>query len=265
MSSNVNYIQNLNTQLEPLRKQIVAHSLYNNVHSVQDLTVFMQYHVFAVFDFMSLLKALQNMYTQTHVPWTPKGDPKIRRFINEIVLGEESDLDAQGNTMSHFEMYLQAMQQANANTQSIESFIGALNQQKNISEALQIAQAPQAIKDFVNFTFSIINTNEAHKIAAVFTFGREDLIPNMFLSLVKNIQNQVANKLDKFVYYLERHIELDGDEHGPIALQMISELCGDDANKWEDCLQVSKQALLHRKQLWDGALQEIKNKAVLTS
>ncbi len=79
------YIQNLQQELAPLQQQIVAHSLYNKVNSIDALNTFMEYHVFAVFDFMSLLKALQIHLTQTELPWIPKGNPVTRRFINEIV------------------------------------------------------------------------------------------------------------------------------------------------------------------------------------
>lgn len=247
------HIQNIEQELAPLQQQIVAHSLYNKVNSVAALNTFMEYHVFAVFDFMSLLKALQIQLTQTTLPWTPKGNPTTRRFINEIVFGEESDIDKDGKPLSHYEMYIEAMQASNANTKMIADCVQLIIQGKSIGESLIAVNAPKAVREFVNFTFSIIETNEVHKIAAVFTFGREDLIPNMFLEMVKGIdQKNIYTNLDKFIYYLERHIELDGDEHGPLALQMIQELCGDNEAKWNDCIAVSKQALQNRIALWSA-------------
>lgn len=252
------YIQKLTQELAPLQQQIVAHSLYNKVNSVAALNAFMEYHVFAVFDFMSLLKALQIHLTQTQVPWIPKGNPVTRRFINEIVFGEESDIDKDGKPLSHYEMYVEAMEDSKANTQLISECITEISKGKMVAESLIAVNAPKAVQDFVNFTFSIIETQEVHKIAAVFTFGREDLIPNMFLEMVKGIdQKGIDTNLDKFIYYLERHIELDGDEHGPLALQMIQELCGSDTQKWEDCIQVSKQALQHRIALWTAIEHKI--------
>lgn len=252
------YIQKLTQELAPLQQQIVAHSLYNKVNSVTALNTFMEYHVFAVFDFMSLLKALQQQLTQTNLPWTPKGNPVTRRFINEIVFGEESDIDKDGKPLSHYEMYVEAMEASNANTNMIADCIKYITNGKSIEESLIAVNAPKAVQDFVNFTFSIIETQEVHKIAAVFTFGREDLIPNMFLEMVKGIdQNAIDVNLDKFIYYLERHIELDGDEHGPLALQMVQEVCGSDAQKWADCIEVSKQALAHRIALWTAIKEEI--------
>lgn len=252
------YIQQLTQELAPLQQQIVAHSLYNKVNSIDALNTFMEYHVFAVFDFMSLLKALQIHLTQTQLPWTPKGNPVTRRFINEIVFGEESDIDKDGKPLSHYEMYVEAMEASNANTQIISECIMEISNGKTVAESLIAVNAPQTVQEFVNFTFSVIETNEIHKIAAVFTFGREDLIPNMFLEMVKGIDRKSIHvDLDKFIYYLERHIELDGDEHGPLALQMIQELCGDDAQKWQDCIAVSKEALQHRIALWTAIEQKI--------
>ncbi|WP_420574743.1 DUF3050 domain-containing protein [Kordia sp.] len=252
------YIQKLTEELAPLQQQIVAHSLYNKVNSVPALNTFMEYHVFAVFDFMSLLKALQIHLTQTQLPWIPKGNPVTRRFINEIVFGEESDIDKNGKPLSHYEMYVEAMEVSGATTTTIEACIKHISEGKTIAESLIAVNAPKAVQDFVNFTFSIIETQEVHKIAAVFTFGREDLIPNMFLEMVKGIDQESMNvNLDKFIYYLERHIELDGDEHGPLALQMIQELCGSDVQKWQDCITVSKQALQHRIALWSAIEHKI--------
>lgn len=253
------YTQKLAEELAPLQQQIVAHSLYKKVNSVDALNTFMEHHVFAVFDFMSLLKALQIHLTQTQLPWIPKGNPVTRRFINEIVFGEESDIDENGKPLSHYEMYVEAMEASEANTQTIADCITHISQGKSVRESLKLVNAPKTVQDFVNFTFSVIETNEVHKIAAVFTFGREDLIPNMFIEMVKGIDQKNINvNLDKFIYYLERHIELDGDEHGPLALQMIEELCGDDAQKWEDCITVSKQALQHRIDLWSAIEKQLK-------
>ena len=105
-------------------------------------------------------------------------------------------------------------------------------------------------------TFDVIESGETHKIASAFTFGREDLIPDMFTSIVKEYNTD--NNLDKFVYYLERHIELDGGEHGPLALELISNLCGNDNKKWRDVEETAIASLVSRRELWDLVLSKLK-------
>ena len=118
------------------------------------------------------------------------------------------------------------------------------------------------VRDFLSFTFTTIAENKLHVIAAVFTFGREDLIPDMFIAMVKNLRNE-GLPLSHLIYYLDRHIEVDGDEHGPMALQMMEELCQGNENKIKEALEGAKKALEMRIALWDGILAQI-NSNVLT-
>lgn len=244
-------INAIESELEPLRIRLNNHKLYRSLASIEDIKLFMEQHVFAVWDFMSLLKALQNHLTTTTLPWVPVANPSTARFINEIVLGEESDLNELGEPKSHFKMYLDAMIQIGANTNQIEDFIDYLQQGFSIDEsASKTNLRPETLK-FIQFTFSVIESNAPHKIAAAFTFGREDVIPDMFFQIINQSKTE-SETYSKLTYYLNRHIELDGDEHGPLSLQMVEELCGTDPEKWHDVLVISKQALEHRIALWDG-------------
>jgi len=164
------------------------------------------------------------------------------------VLEEESDVDKENNPLSHYEMYIDAMKQCGANTSAIESFVA------NVS-ATNIPSVNDGVDAFLNTTFDVIDSNETHKIASAFTFGREDLIPDMFTAIVNEYNTE--NNLDKFVYYLERHIELDGGEHGPLALELISNLCGDDDNKWKEVEETAIACLVARKKLWDSILANL--------
>ena len=208
----------------------------------------MEHHVYAVWDFMSLLKALQSLLTCTSSPWKPVGDGKIRQLVNSIVLEEESDVDKENNPLSHYEMYIDAMKQCGANTSAIESFVS------NVSTT-NIPSVNDGVDAFLKTTFDVIESNETHKIASAFTFGREDLIPDMFTAIVNEYNTE--NNLDKFVYYLERHIELDGGEHGPLALELISNLCGDDDDKWREVEETAIACLVARKKLWDSILADL--------
>lgn len=247
----------LKNAITPLREQLIAHPLYAQITSLEDLHVFMQHHVFAVWDFMSLLKALQRALTCVEVPWVPVGSANTRYLINEIVTGEESDVDEQGNRSSHFELYLKTMEQAGADHTAMNALLNALQNGQTVSEALNKADMPQTAKSFVQHTFNVIATNKPHIEAAVFTFGREDLIPGMFISMVKEINKQFPGKVDQFLYYLERHIEVDGDHHSQLAYQMTAELCGDDENKWAEAEQAVKKALQQRINLWNGISEAI--------
>jgi hypothetical protein len=254
------HLTDIEQRIAPLKQNIIDHPSFSKIKNLEELRIFMQFHVFAVWDFMSLLKSLQNNLTCTTIPWRPVGHADTRFLINEIVTGEESDVDENGVRKSHFEIYLDAMQQCGADTTQILGFLGLLNENSGIDEALSLTRVPTEVLEFVRFTFSVINGGKSHVQAAVFTFGREDLIPGMFHSLVTDIHRHFPESISTFKYYLERHIEVDGDHHSHLALEMTEKLCGNSAEKWEEAEAAVMQALEKRKLLWDGVLNAIYTK-----
>ena len=251
-------ISTINEKIQPQKKILLQHPLYEKVKTVEDLHQFLESHVYAVWDFMSLLKALQEKLTCTTTPWFATQNPETRYLINEIVLAEESDLTLDGKRLSHFEMYVEAMQSCGAQTSELDAFLQNVVDTKNVFIAIKQSDLHPKIKAFLEFTFRIIEEGKAHKIAAAFTFGREDLIPNMFTEILRNFQNNFPETdLSKLIYYFERHIELDADEHGPMAMQMITELCQDDEHKWKDVEEISILALEKRIGLWDAIEEKI--------
>jgi pyrroloquinoline quinone (PQQ) biosynthesis protein C len=258
------HIDQIQSGLGTVRQQVVNHPSYQAIQSLDDIRIFMEHHIYAVWDFMSLLKALQNELTCTQVPWFPVGSAEVRYLINEIVCGEESDLasaedvkNGDGIRKSHFELYLDAMEQVGASTAGINALFELIQSGKTVEEAIELSLIPESAKVFLRFTFEVIATRKPHIIAAVFTFGREDLIPNMFHTIVSDLNAKFPTELATFKFYLDRHIEVDGDHHGHLALQMVSELCGNDPVKWEEAENYSIKSLEMRKQLWDGVLTEI--------
>ena len=243
--------------LNYLRKSLIEHPLYNSMTNLSDIKKFMEVHVYAVWDFMSLVKNLQMNLTCISTPWIPSENSLTARLINEIVMGEETDIDKNEVAKSHFEMYLDSMNEIGANTNKIRDLIELVKQGKDIFNIIQNQDISDEIKDFLNFTFSVIKNNKVHVTAAVFTFGREDLIPNMFIEIVRKIK--LENKsVESLIYYLERHIEMDGDHHGPMAMNMIESLCQNNDNKIKEALDSSKLALKKRIKLWDHIYQQIK-------
>ena len=246
-------IQHINDKIQPQKELLLQHSLYNKVKSIQDLQCFLENHVYAVWDFMSLLKALQAKLTCTTTPWFATANRETRYLINEIVLAEESDLSIDGRRQSHYEMYIEAMQDCGANTDDIKNFLAEINSLQNIFVAIKTSSLHPNIKAFLDFTFRVIEEGKPHEIAAAFTFGREDLIPSMFTAILKNFQANFPDAdLSKLIYYFERHIELDEDEHGPMALEMINDLCGNDNQKWKEVETISVLALEKRILFWNA-------------
>lgn len=255
-------INSINKKIQPQKDILLSHSLYDKVKTINDLHQFLEFHVYAVWDFMSLLKALQSKLTCTVTPWFASTNPETRYLINEIVLAEESDLTLDGKRLSHFEMYVDAMKDCGASTDELFNFLENVKKTQNIFVSIKTSSLHNNVKDFLDFTFRTIEEGKAHKIAAAFTFGREDLIPNMFTEILKNFQkNFPETDLSKLIYYFERHIELDADEHGPMAMQMISELCQNDPQKWREVEEVSIMALEKRIGLWNS-IEEVIEKAV---
>lgn len=247
-------IDRLKEAIEPARRKVIGHPLYGQLDTLDAVVAFMELHAFAVWDFMSLLKTLQRRLTCVQVPWVPSGPTASRRLINDIVLVEESDELGNG-FISHFELYLDGMRQAGADTSRIDAFIDSLRDGRSVAAALTGAGVPQAAAEFVATTWEFIEDAPVHCQAAAFAFGREDLIPEMFDQVAA--LNEEFGELGTFVDYLRRHIQVDSEEHTPMAMRMLADLCGDDSAKWAQCEDTVNSALGARVRLWDGIAERI--------
>lgn len=244
------------SKVESIQSVLEQHPVFSAISDRQSLQTFMHWHVFAVWDFMSLVKRLQRELTCTELPWLPPKFPAAARLINDIVLGEECDVYPQGGHMSHFELYLQAMHEIGAETKAIDSFIAALRAGTPVSTALAQLDIAEEIKDFVKATLDTAMHGSIHHVLGSFFFGRENVIPGMFQRLLDSwhVDEQDA---PMFVYYLKRHIELDGDSHGPAAQRMIEEICGDDDAALQNLAEAARMAVASRQRLWDGLLARL--------
>lgn len=243
-------------KIEAVRSRLLRHPIYAAVDTPDKVRILMRHHVFAVWDFMSLLKRLQRELTCVEVPWLPPKQPQYARFINEIVLAEESDEDGGGGYASHFDLYLKAMQECSADTDPINRFLRALTSGSDELAALKAAGAPPTVQQFMAHTLKVARGGRSHEVAAAFFFGREDLIPQMFQSLVDALKQQGAPSR-RLLYYLNRHIELDADQHGPLAKKLLAHLCAEDPSRWAEAEQVALDSLKAREALWDGVMADL--------
>ena len=246
-------------QLKEQRDGIVSHALYSDLDTLRQIQAFMEHHVFAVWDFMSLLKALQRSLGSFAVPWVPSSDVDAVRFVNEIALGEESDQDGRGGYQSHFELYLDAMRGAGASTARIEQFLLRVREGLPIERAISESALSLSVASFLSSTFEVIERNDPAEIAGAFLFGREDLLPDVFTEMVRQISFDCGGRLDALLYYLQRHIELDAEDHQPAARRLIESLCGESPERWARAKEGAFIAYSARKRLWDGALQEMRH------
>ena len=247
--------QHLSDALKASLETIEAHPIFGDLKTEAQLRVFMKHHVFPVWDFMSLLKFLQSTLAPATWPWLPRPHSGLVRLINEIVVGEECDglpksHQAETSHSSHFELYLMAMREVGADTGAISEFL-ELVRHEGLEAALEAPRVPDLSRAFMRDTFALLKQGEAHRVAASFSFGRENVIPGMFNSLLDQL-GIGEERAPIFHYYLKRHAELDGNEHGPAALRLVTTLCHNDPVKIEEAIASAKAALASRGRFWDG-------------
>jgi hypothetical protein len=243
--------------IESLRIRLEAHPIYAALTTLDDLRVFMQHHVYSVWDFMSLVKFLQNEVAPARWPWTPSGDASVQRFINELVLEEETDISIPGHDghTSHFMLYLEAMREIGADANTPMRFVQFVAEQ-GIGQALGADIAPKPSATFTRTTFDFLKSGKPHTVAAALALGREHVIPSMFRAFLSRMAVTEA-QAPSFHYYLNRHIHLDEDFHAPLSLRLLAALCGDDAEKWREAEAAAETAVNARILFWDDVLKAL--------
>lgn len=244
------------SSLDEISEALENHDLFSRINSLENLRFFMQHHVYAVWDFMSLLKKLQDIYAPHGSPWMPnKEGGTLVRFINEIVMEEESD-QAYGSSgdsyASHFDIYLQSMREIDGSTQEVSSFLGEVRE-NGLEVGLSLPLVPSPSLKFMRHTFEVIDAGRPHEVAASFALARESVIPLMFKRIL-NMTKVTKQDAPVFHYYLERHAELDGDHHGPMANRILDEICSGDPSKERQVLDQARESIQARITFWDEVL-----------
>ena len=250
-----------NDHLCSLRAALLDHPIYTHVASVAGLRRFMEDHVFAVWDFMSLLKRLQQDMTCIRVPWFPADNAKAARLINDIVIGEETDVGPDGSYISHLALYLGAMRDIGASTRQFEKFRSLVLVGVTVEAALAQIGAPPHVQAFVAHTMALANSGSTEEVLAAFFYGREDIIPEMFGRLLNTLYGAKHNndRVRNFIYYIDRHIELDGDSHGPMGRELLEDLLANSPNRGEQARRAACSSIEARIRLWDGTLSKLRN------
>jgi hypothetical protein len=243
-------VDGLMAAVGPARAELLAHPIQRGLESTDSLRRMTEHHVFAVWDFMQLLKALQQRLAPSGLPWRSRPERTAIRFVNELVLGEESDVDPRGGWISHYELYLDGMRQIGASTAAIEGFVASLADGRDPCRALEVSQAPEGAKAFSGVTLSIAHSGSLPRIAAAFCLGREVLIPEMFTRLLSGGIDAPLLR-----YYFERHVEVDGDSHGDLAEWLLAACCGDSDRAWSEAREAALASIAARHALWDAVLE----------
>jgi hypothetical protein len=241
--------------IKPLQNKLNNHQVYSQIGDIESLRLFMEHHIYSVWDFMSLVKYLQKTIAPSNVPWGIAASRNSRRFINSIILEEESDIglpDKNGNTTyaSHFEMYCEAMYEVGAMSKQAIQFSEAVNKY-GFEPSIELLYIPEPSRNFMKETMKFIASDKSHVVAAAFALGREKIIPDMFRQILKDMNIQ-KNEAPAFYYYLERHIHLDEDFHAPLSILMLNELCGGNEEKLVEAETAAQHAIEARIKFWDG-------------
>ena len=248
-------LQNNKKKLKDLKQKITAHPLFANKLEPKQICKFMESHIFAVWGFMSILKSLQKMITPNNLPWMPNKNTKngLVNFVNEIILCEESDYIEGIGYISHFEIYLLAMKNMGARTDQLDKLTSIIADKGYNKKYLDDVDASDEVKSFLKHDMEVSMNGALPEIVGAFTLGREKVIPNMFGYILPAIKETSTS--GHLITYLERHIDIDGDRHGPLSMKLLDASCGKDQLSLAYATAVKSLEL--RLLVWDKVHEDI--------
>jgi hypothetical protein len=127
------------------------------------------------------------------------------------------------------------MRDIGASTRQFEKFRSLVLVGIPVEVALARIGAPPHVQAFVAHTMALANSGSTEEVLAAFFYGREDIIPEMFGRLLNTLYRAKHNndRVRNFIYYIDRHIELDGDSHGPMGRELLEDLLANSPNRVE--------------------------------
>ncbi|WP_081210590.1 DUF3050 domain-containing protein [Salegentibacter sediminis] len=241
--------QKFNSDLKNFRNYPIHHYINNK----QQLQVFMEHQVFAVWANMSLLNSLKEEFTKTTNPWLPIGDPDLRYLINKIILQEESARNYSGNHQSKFEIYLDAMAATGANTENITNFLRHVSHGTDIFLIIAASKMPIRIKRFIKTIFDIISEGKSHKIATAFVYSQAGISALNLIKTILEIEKETTIDLKLYKYYL--HLEAESDLSS--SFEILEILCGKSMEKWKDTEAIAEIITKNQQTLMEGIETEL--------
>jgi radical SAM protein with 4Fe4S-binding SPASM domain len=230
--------------LQQAREAVVSHGVYAAASSPAVLRAFMESHVFAVWDFLALLRRLRGEISQ----------PASSGYLEEVLRAEESDLWEDGRSASHLDRYLEAMEEVGADTALFRAFQSRLAAGDAPDVALEAVGAPWPVRHFVSDTLSWASNGDLAEVAAVYLYSREDVLPEIYQRLLTVCEGQ--GEASRLVEYLERHLARYGEDTASQAKHIMDQITGQDPKVWDRAALAAERALLARKALWDGILAQ---------
>ena len=238
--------QKLIKLIEAKTQKLSHHEVYSKVTSRAQISCFMSYHIFAVWNFIKLLKSLQIKTSIALRSQALECSGETRDLIGKIVFAEESELYPYGQPTEYFAVYLGAISELEVNSNFLWTFLTSKHSLQSLKPGIQ---------ELVGYNLTLAETGTIGEIAAAFFCGREPVSYQLFTSIIK-ILKQDGKECPNLINYTEKLNQENSRQVGTLVLKLLDYFCKDETDK-VFALQAGLEALNLREQLWNYALAEI--------